>query len=180
MNQDFAQRRRVAVALAITVIAVPAAFLLNRDNSADPASPTITLVGEVDLGSDPDADGVESPSATDAMGTAPVGFLDGTQPARADDPATIAIPRLPASIDGRASFRYSIVDVVGCLARGVPQGALVTVSNRDNSRSVTCINNVEIEGFDVSQMTDDVLLHPDAFLQIGDLTDAPIPVQIIW
>lgn len=30
MNQDFAQRRRVAVALAITVIAVPAAFLLNR------------------------------------------------------------------------------------------------------------------------------------------------------
>ena len=43
MNQDFAQRRRVALALAITVIAVPAAFLLNRNNEASTA-PTVTFI----------------------------------------------------------------------------------------------------------------------------------------
>ncbi len=176
MNQDYAQRRRVAVALAITVIAVPAAFLLNRDN-APAAAPIGTVIGRAagDDSSAQQAQPANAPSATDAMGTTPVGYLDGTVPARDSDPATIAIPRLPQSIDGTGSFRRELSNVAGCIAKGVPYNTRITVTNRDNSRSVTCINNVGGVAPNV-----DVVLHPDAFVQIADLSDAPIAVQITW
>jgi hypothetical protein len=184
MNQDFAQRRRVALALAITVIAVPAAFLLNRNNEASTA-PTVTVVGTIagqqsngdDSNSGPNgtSDSASAPSATDAMGTTAVGFLDGTVPDRASDPATIAIPRLPASINGIGTFKRDLTNVASCSAKGAPFDARITVTNRDNSRSVQCINNI---GGVVSDA--DVVLHADAFVQIADLTDAPIAVQITW
>ena len=145
MNQDFAQRRRVAVALAITVIAVPAAFLLNRgDDTA--SSPVVTVIGTVGgsvaEGGSP-VDPADVPSATDSMGTTPVGFLDGTVPARDADPATIAIPRLPQSINGTGSFQRRLPSVAGCIAKGAPFNSRITVTNRDNSRSVQCITTSE-------------------------------------
>ncbi len=188
MDPDFAQRRRLAVALAITVIAVPAAFLLNRGNDGAADAPPVTLIGTVPGDpaaadpsdpSDPDAsddsDGSDAPSATDAMGTTPVGFLDGTVVPTADDPATIAIPRLPQAIEGTASFRRNITDAAACQAKGVPFNARITVTNLDNSRSVQCIASVG----GPSPATD-VVLHADAFLQIADITDVPVPVQITW
>jgi hypothetical protein len=184
MNQDFAQRRRVALALAITVIAVPAAFLLNRNNEASTA-PTVTVIGTVpgqqsnvgtpDDVSDDTSDAANAPSATDAMGTTAVGFLDGTVPGRDSDPATIAIPRLPQSINGIGTFTRDITNVAGCMAKDAPFSARITVTNRDNSRSVLCINNIGGVQSDA-----DVVLHADAFVQIADLTDAPISVQITW
>lgn len=184
MNQDFAQRRRVAVALAITVIAVPAAFLLNRtgDTSTPPVGTVIGSVVSDQPGSGaslaPAADTgqpLDAASATDAMGTTPVGFLDGTVPARDSDPATIAIPRLPRSINGTGSFDREITDTKQCTAKGIPLNSRITVTNRDNSRSVSCINTVEASPSDA-----DVILNADAFLLIADLTDAPIAVQITW
>jgi hypothetical protein len=176
MNQDFAQRRRVALALAITVIAVPAAFLLNRNNQAD-SSPAITLVGTVaGQGAPvPTTQPANQPSATDAMGTTPVGFLDGTTPERASDPATIAIPRLGDSINGIGTFRYDLTRVESCMAKDAPFNARITITNRNNSRSVQCINDVG--GIEPNA---DVVLHANALLTIADLTDAPIPVQITW
>ncbi len=184
MNQDFAQRRRVALALAITVIAVPAAFLLNRNNEVSTA-PTVTVVGTIagqqsngdssNGASNDTSDSANAPSATDAMGTTAVGFLDGTVPGRDSDPATIAIPRLPESINGIGTFKRDITSVAGCSAKGAPFNARITVTNRDNSRSVQCINNIGGIASDA-----DVVLHADAFVQIGDLTDAPIAVQITW
>jgi hypothetical protein len=189
MSQDFAQRRRVALALAITAVAVPAAFLLNRSTDSPEAAPPMTIVGTVagvdaggsDAGADGgDADGADDgvPTATDAMGTTPVGFLDGTVPPQDGDPATIAIPRVPQSINGTATFRRSIPGATVCQVRtttGIPFNSRITVTNLDNSRSVQCIASVG-----GAEPDDDVVLHDDAFVQIGDLTDAPIPVQITW
>lgn len=180
MNPDFAQRRRVFIALAITVIAAPAAFLLNRGDEAT-TSPVVTVIGTVAGSGEPgdtspgaDESG-NAPSATDSMGTAPVGYLDGTVPARDADPATIAIPQVPQSVNGEASFDHDLRDVSRCVAKGVPFNSRLTVTNRDNSRSVQCIYNIR-----VVEPPADVVLHSDAFLQIADLTDAPIPVQITW
>ena len=186
MNPDFAQRRRVFIAVAITVIAAPAAFLFNRGDDPNEAGnlPTVTVVGTIagsgpDDGSGPvpanDSSSADAPSATDSMGTTPVGFLDGTVPARESDPATIAIPRVPRSLNGDASFDHDLRNVAECIAVGAPFSSTITVTNRDNSRSVQCINNIG----GVEPATD-VVLHADAFLQIADLTDAPIPVQITW
>jgi hypothetical protein len=180
MDQDFAQRRRVALAVAITVILVPAAFLLNR-NAADSAPPSHTLVGEVQIPgqtSESQTAEADAPTATDPMGSTPIAYLDGTVPNHADDPATIAIPRLPQSINGSASFSRDINNPVACQIRDmakIPFQSRVTVTNLDNSQSVQCI--VSIGGVPPDA---DVVLNADAFLRIGDLTDAPLPVEITW
>ena len=109
------------------------------------------------------------------MGTTPGGFLDGTVPARDSDPATIAIPRLPQSLNGTGSFQRRLSDVAVCIAKDVPFNSRITVTNRDNSRSVQCINKIR-----ATDPIADVVLHADAFLQIADLTDAPISVQMTW
>lgn len=180
MDQDFAQRRRVALAVAITVILVPAAFLLNR-GAADSAEPTHTLVGAVHIpgqtttDDDPTDDG---PAATDPMGSTPIAYLDGTVPNQADDPATIAIPRPPQSISGSASFSRDITDPIACQIRDmatIPFQSRVTVTNLDNNRSVQCV--VTVGGV---RADSDVVLNADAFLRIGDLTDAPLAVEISW
>ncbi len=187
MNQDYAQRRRVALAAAITVIAVPSLFLFNNDSAGSDGSAGGTVVGTVvgavggsvvgarsaDVSGTSRAAG--DSSAGDVMGTTPVAYLDGESGENASDPATIAIPRPRVAIDGTASFRRDIPDVTKCQAFGVPFGSQITVTNLDNSRSVTCIASVGGVA-----PKDDVVLHPDAFVEIGDLTDAPIPVSITW
>ena len=179
MSPDFAQRRRVALAVAITAIAAPAAFLL--DSGDDPQEVVTTVVGSV-VQDDPGAapiERVETPQGTDPMGTAPAAFLEPSgSVAPVDDPATIAIPRLPRRRRGPGDVqpidhqRHLLPGPRSC---GAPFGASITVTNLDNSRSVQCINNVG-----GAQPDDEIVLHADAFSQIGDLTDAPVPVALTW
>lgn len=188
MSDQHAQRRRVAIAAAITVIAVPAAFLLNDRDSSESTSevPEVTMVGGAPAvggaatspvpTTGPDADDTaDAPAGTDAMGTAPVAYLDGTVPPDDDDPPTIAIPRERRSITGSATFRRGIESPEICQVLGVPYQATVTITNLDNSRSVQC--RVTITSAD---QRDDVILHTDAFTQIADITDVPVPVEINW
>lgn len=183
MNHDYTQRRRVALAAAITVIAVPAVFLFkNEDTVAVPSGPAVgtvvgTPVGTL-VGTFAPAAGDElavAPAVTDVMGSTPVAYLEGDEAINGGDPATIAIPRLPLAINGTASFRRDLPDVTRCQAKGVPFDAKITVTNLDNSRSVRCIASVG-----GAEPDDDVVLHNDAFLLIADLTDAPVPVSITW
>jgi hypothetical protein len=179
MDHDYAQRRRVALAIAITVIAVPAAFLLNRDGAGDATPPGITLVGtQPQGGSAPSVTQSTDPAATDALGTAPVGYLSGTTIPVSNQPARIAIPRERDGVKGTASFSSAIDSTLRCQAkvsRGVPFNATITVTNLDNSRSVKCI--ASIGG---PEPDEDVILAPDTFAEIADLTDAPVPVEITW
>jgi hypothetical protein len=182
MAHDYAQRRRVALALAITVIAVPAAFLLNR-NSGDDAPATAgtqgTLVGTVAPagGSVAAAAPVtESADATDALGTAPAGYLSGTTVPGDVSAAQIAVPRLPESVKGLATFSSEIDSTLRCHANAeVPFNATITVTNLDNSRSVQCVSSIG-----GAQPDTTIVLATATFAQIADLTDAPVPVQITW
>ena len=179
MNHDYTQRRRVALAAAITVIAVPAVFLFkNEDTVAVPSGPVVGTVVDTLVGTFAPAAGDElavAPAVTDVMGSTPVAYLEGDEAINGGDPATIAIPRLPLAINGTASFRRDLPDVTRCQAKGVPFDAKITVTNLDNSRSVRCIASVG-----GAEPDDDVVLHNDAFLLIADLTDAPVPVSITW
>ena len=189
MDADYAQRRRVALAIAVTVIAAPAAFLLNRGTGTDAVAPPITLVGTV-----PPADGAAAaagpaaqaaaeaartdPAATDALGTAPVGYLAGTTVPVDNEPARIAIPRVKDSVKGEASFSSSIESTLRCQARisdGVPFNATLTITNLDNGRSVQCIASVG-----GAEPLATVVVAPETFAEIADLTDAPVPVEITW
>ena len=183
MAPDYAQRRRVALAVAITAIAAPAAFLLDRGGDESDEVVT-TAVGSVvaDSAADttlpaaaPDRSG---PQGTDPMGTTPAAFLEPSGTVAPDDPATIAIPRLPDAVEGRATFTRSIRKVTSCQVKasvGAPFGIAVTVTNLDNSRSVQCINDVG-----GAEPDHEIVLNADAFSEIADLTDAPVHVQLTW
>jgi hypothetical protein len=185
MDHDYAQRRRVAFAIAITAIAAPAAFLLNRDAGvADDGAATTPPVGTVLAAGAAPVDGGQAtepasdPADTDPLGTAPVGFLAGSTLPEDDEPARIAIPRLPEAVKGSASFSSDIEETTRCHAKisnGVPFNATLTVTNLDNSRSIQCV--ASIGG---PEPTTDVVLATATFAEIADLTDAPVPVQITW
>ena len=182
MDHDYAQRRRVALALAITVIAAPAAFLLNRGGDEEPIAtgPLPTVVGTVHgVGGDPAVSAgpvvTEAPDTTSALGTAPVGYLAGSTVPDDRSPAQIAIPRLPESVRGVATFSSTIESTLRCHAKGVPFNATLTVTNLDNSRSVQCVASI---GGPPPET--DIVLATDTFAEIADLTDAPVPVQITW
>ena len=182
MAQDFAQRRRVAVALAITVIAAPTAFLLNR-SSGDDEPATAATIGTL-VGTVPPAGGsaspavplTESPDETDSLGTSSAGYLSGTTVPADAVSAQIAVPRLPESVKGMATFSSSIDSTLRCrTGDGVPFNATITVTNLDNSRSVQCVSSIGGE-----RPEETVVLATETFAQIADLTDAPVPVQITW
>ena len=183
MAQDYAQRRRVALALAITVIAAPTAFLLNRgggDDAPESAATIGTVVGTVPgAGGSVGAvvvPGTESPDATDPLGTAAAGYLSGTTVPADVGAAQIAVPRLPESVKGLATFSSEIDSTLRCHASAdVPFNATITVTNLDNSRSVQCVSSI---GGTPPEQT--VVLATATFAQIADLTDAPVPVQITW
>lgn len=181
MAADFAQRRRLAFAVAITAIAAPAALLLDRGDD-EPAQPATTVVGSVvaettatAIDTAPERD---TTRGTDPMGTAPAAFLEPSGTIAPDEPATIAIPRLPHAVEGRATFTRSITKVTSCQVKatvGAPYGGAITVTNLDNSRSVQCI--WDVAGADPNH---EVVLNADAFSQIADITDAPVHVQLTW
>ncbi len=179
MSFEQSQRRRLSIAIALTVILVPAVFLLNRGDDPVATGPTPTVIGTVPppgaTGAPATTPAPSEPTATDVMGTSPVDILDDPLPVSENDPATIAIPRLPQSVTGPASFSRNIRLATGCYAPDVPYNTRITVTNLDNSRSISCINNVR-----GTRPDEAVVLHADAFLQIADLTDAPVPVQITW
>ena len=185
MSFEHSQRRRLAVAVALTAVLGPAAFLLNRSADEPEAAPTVTVtvVGTVANPQAATADttaaaaATQAPVETDIMGTSPIDLLNDELPASANDPATIAIPRLPNSVTGPATFSRNISSSTDCMVTPpeVPFGARVTVTNLDNNRSIDCINRIG-----GTRPDETVVLHADAFLEIGDLTDAPVPVQVTW
>lgn len=173
MSFEHSQRRRVTVATALTVILVPAAFLLNRDDG-DATDTTVPAAagGSTVVAEEPTQN---SPAATDVMGTSPIDLWNEEQPADADDPPTIAIPRLPESVSGPATYSRNIDDPANCMVPEAPFRARLTITNLDNSRTIDCINQVR-----GTAPPETAVLHTDAFLKIGDLTDAPVPVQVTW
>jgi hypothetical protein len=171
---DLADRRRVVVATAITVIALPSLWLMNRgDGSTAPNVATAGVaVAEGAVGTPPAAR-----PATDPMAGAPSPYLDG--PARTTLPKVIeiAVPSDdPASSStGVATYRSSLPSADVCFVASAEYGSTITVTNVDNSRSITC--RVTVTQLDEDA---DIVLHTQAFAAIADITDAPVPVAIDW
>lgn len=160
-------RRRILVASALTIVALPALWFANRP---DTGAPTVATVG-VDV--DQPAAAVAAGSDTGTDDAAPV-FLDGPTAQVGAGLAEIAVPLAPTTerFTTKATFR-SNVPIGTCRLSTVNNAQSITVVNIDNNRSLTCTTVLA-----PSTAGEKLVMHPELFSQIADLTDAPIPVEI--
>jgi hypothetical protein len=164
-------RRRLVLASIFTVAALPALWIINRDDAGS-AAPALGAAGVPQVGAN------QAPS-TSAYTPDPPIFLNG--PPSGADPAVvdIVIPPAPTATQatGRASFRrYADPSQRPCTTALAPWGKTLTVTDTDNGQSITCLNSISTplpEGVDI-------VLHTDLFTLISDLADAPVPVRISW
>ena len=164
-------RRRLALASIFTVAALPALWVINR-NDAGSAAPALGAAGVPQVGAN------QAPS-TSAYAPDPPIFLNG--PPSGADPAVvdIIIPPGPTATEakGRASFRrYADPSKHPCTTALAPWGSVLTVTNTDNGQTTTCTNSVSTP----LPAGVDIVLHTDLFTMISDLADAPVPVRISW
>jgi hypothetical protein len=164
-------RRRLTLASIFTVAALPALWVINRDDAGS-AAPAIGAAGVPQVGAN------EAPSTSVYTPDPPI-FLNG--PASGADPAVvdIIIPPGPTATEakGRASFRrYSDPSRKPCTTSLAPWGTTLTVTNTDNGQTTTCVNSTST----ALPAGVDIVLHTDVFALISDLADAPVPVRISW
>jgi hypothetical protein len=164
-------RRRLMLASIFTVAALPALWVINRDDAGS-AAPAIGAAGVPQVGAN------EAPSTSVYTPDPPI-FLNG--PASGADPAVvdIIIPPGPTATEakGRASFRrYADPSRKPCTTSLAPWGTTLTVTNTDNGQTTTCVNSTST----ALPAGVDIVLHTDVFALISDLADAPVPVLISW
>lgn len=185
MALDDTDRRRFYLAALLSVIALPALWFVNRDDPAP--GPNIATAG-VDVGSQAASDDTEAETpitvkstigqsnlpAVDTIRDQDPIFLDGPAP-QLGGVAQIAVPTADGtdSIFAQATFLSTVPGTLTCLAKDIPTGQTVTVINLDNLRSTTC----RISLAPATQQAD-IVLHTDNFVELADLTDAPISVQV--
>ena len=172
LNLDATDRRRLGFTAIATLVALPVVWLFAKADAAQrPTAPRVANTqesGDANVGRAGEPFGENGPI-----------FIDG--PTTPQKPAVIQIvvPAVNpgASLEGGASYNRE-VGVVGntCSAPAVAAGTLITVTNRDNGRVVSCTNVPDV----VTAPKIVIVLSSTLFAQIGALVDAPIPVRLTW
>jgi hypothetical protein len=156
-------RRRILLASALTLVAMPALWWANQS-----AAPNVATVGIAVV------DKSTTVSTAESGDVAPV-FLDGPSGQVGAGLSEIAVPAPPAiaSITTTATFRSTLGSPSACMVPGISNGQQLTVVNLDNNRSVTCTAILA-----PSSAADQLVMATELFAELADLTDAPIPVEI--
>jgi hypothetical protein len=164
-------RRRVAVACAVTVIALPALWALGRD-TATSGAPKVGAAGIV-------APAAETAPSTTAYEPESPLFVGGDDKPTPPSVINVAVPPAPGANQAlaKASFkRYAGVGTSVCTTLLAPDGARLKVTNLDNGQTTTCVNT-----FGMSLPAgSDIVLNTAVYILIGDLADAPVPVRLSW
>ena len=173
-------RRRLSFAALLTLIALPALWVVSRDDAATTASPTAGAVGvqTPSLAGERRAD--QATTTTEYVPRPPV-FLDGNALPSAGDAPAVEVQTGTAApgnqVTVRATFRrYSNPGNHPCTTPYAPGNAEITIRNVANGQEVTCRNNLSA---DVPAGIG-LVLHTDLFAEISNLSDAPITVQLSW
>lgn len=175
-------RRRIRAAALITVTVLALFWVFNGGSSDNDTSSATPCAGCVD-----DA-GNSAPATTEYEPYPPL-FVGGDDNAGAADPVSIATAPEPSGnqiLTTTQFVRYNdATDAAGnplsgrkprCSTLLAPDGALLTVKNVDNGQSTTCTNT---QGIAIPPGVG-MVMGTDAFAEIGDLSDAPLPVRVSW
>ena len=165
----------MAIAAAFTILALPAIWLFTRgEANSGSAAPTIAGVGVASPSGAAPAEGDQDDG--NAMGTGSPIFIDGpsTPPLPAINQIVVPAEVPGEFLEGRATYKST--GGGSCSSPNAPYGVELTVTNRDNGRSITCVNQARAglpAGLELE-------LDTAQFAQLAQLVDAPIPVRITW
>lgn len=162
----FAERRRLVVVMALTLVLLPFMFVGGNgdgdSSSTDPAASSTPAVAGI---------------ASDTEPANPA-FLPIEGDSGAPEIITVNVPAPPEGtvIRGNATFiRWpQTMGLRPCATPNAVIGAVVTVKNLDNGRTLTC-DNVSIQQLTAGTI---IVIHTELFTQIADLVDAPVAVEI--
>lgn len=177
MRLERADRRRLAVASAVTAVALPAVWLVNRDDERSSVTrPNVAAVGlaadEATASSSGSTGG--PPTSADPMGELDPMFLDERPAEPAPEHVSVAVGDSDDAVVATALATYSrsVAPGDGCPFNGVPAGSQITVVNPANGRSIECVTTPSDDDEAV------LVLHPDRFALLAGLDTAPVPVEI--
>ncbi len=162
MAFEDADRRRTTLLAILTLIALPAIYLVTRD----------------------DMDALDEPAAVsldDGSGRPPIDFVQDDPvfldaPVAVDEePVSIAVPEAPENAPMRltASFRSNIAGGRTCLVKDFDSNVTVTIRNLDNNRRITCVTSLA-----PFTQVHDVVLPTETFSNLADVTAAPITIEL--
>lgn len=173
-NASIYERRRVAVALAITLVLVPVAWWTQRS----PAT------------KHPVVEATDGP-ATQSLSP---GFLSGSKQTVPNTTSVMTVVEVDGLIrTGMATYKNFGVKPVRigpttstivpttvlpkdvCILNFLPEGTKVLIENTDNGRAVSC--HVRWQTIPTGMI---VVLNAPLFQKISELAQAPIPVRISW
>jgi hypothetical protein len=179
---DDRDRGRILLAVVVTLIALPAIWLVNRDDDGPGAArPNVAAAG-IDPG---EADAAAAAGSTDVPADAPTGldpmggggaaYLE-SKPTTAPPPVPdVAIGTTPGEFIGNASATYRAREISPgvCEYNEARIGDDITVINVANGRSIRCTVAYRVDG-----VADAVVMHTNQFRQLADLISAPIHVEV--
>lgn len=161
----YAERRRLVVVMALTVVLLPLMFVGGGDGESTTTDPAASSL--------PDVGGV----ASDTEPANPA-FLPIEGDSGAPEIITVNVPAPPEGtvIKGDATFiRWpQTMGLRPCATPNAVIGAVITVKNLDNGRTLTC-DNVSVQQLTSGNI---IVIHTELFTEIADLVDAPVAVEI--
>ncbi len=162
------ERRRVALASIVTLVALPTLWVINRDTGDD----TIVAVGgEQEVGSD------TAPPTTPYEPGLPA-FVGGDDEPVLPGVVDVAVPPPPNANEVAARAAFARYNAAGrpCTTLLAPDGVLLTIRNVDNGQTTTCTNTL---GKAIPPGAD-VVMDTAIYTEIANLADAPVPVRMSW
>ncbi len=153
-----ADRRRILVLAALTVLIVPLAWWLNHRSTAQRG----------DAGTAPVTTSTYQPLT-------PV-FVDSNDgPSGTDNISYDTGPPPPAN-RMLAMMGYRQLGGGVCVVIGPPSGRRLTVLNLDTGQSTTCTSRRGT----ITDLNINILMNTSDFAKIADLADSPVHVRITW
>lgn len=179
-----ADRRRLTVATLITVAALPALWLMQRDPST-PSTAGVAVAGPnggIAIAGSGNDDAATSTSTTVAATEAPT--TSGPSVAIVTPSQDAAVTTTTLSPDrrrtGTATYkRYEGYGIPNpCMAPGAPVNTTITIRSLNTGRTIQCRNVVGYTPLAEADIV--VVINTETFLDMADTRDAPVAVEITW